>query len=108
MGILERFRLEGKTALVTGAAGGLGAAIAIALAEAGAAVACHGNRRPAEETSRAVLSLGRDSQSFTADLASPDGADSLYEAVSAAMKAPDILVNNAGAIHRELAESYDL
>ena len=42
MGILDRFSLEGKTALVTGAASGLGAAIAIALAEAGASVACHG------------------------------------------------------------------
>ena len=107
MGILDQFRLDGKLALVTGSATGLGRAIAIALAEAGASVACHGNRRTAEETTRAVLSLGRDSQSFTADLASPDGADSLYQAVSAAMKAPDILVNNAGTIHRELAESYD-
>jgi 2-deoxy-D-gluconate 3-dehydrogenase len=108
MGILDQFRLDGKLALVTGSATGLGRAIAIALAEAGASVACHGNRRTAEETTRAVLSLGRDSQSFTADLASPDGADSLYQAVSAAMKAPDILVNNAGTIHRDLAESYDL
>lgn len=47
MGVLDRFRLDGKTALVTGAASGLGAAIAVALAEAGANVACHGNRRPA-------------------------------------------------------------
>jgi 2-deoxy-D-gluconate 3-dehydrogenase len=107
MGILDQFRLDGKLALVTGSASGLGRAIAIALAEAGASVACHGNRRSAEETSRAVLSLGRESQSFTADLALPGGADSLYEAVSTAMKAPDILVNNAGTIHRELAESYD-
>jgi 2-deoxy-D-gluconate 3-dehydrogenase len=107
MGILDQFRLDGKLALVTGSASGLGRAIALSLAEAGATVACHGNRRSAEETSRDVLSLGRESQSFTADLALPGGADSLYEAVSTAMKAPDILVNNAGTIHRELAESYD-
>ena len=48
MTILDRFRLDGKTALVTGAASGLGAAIAVAMAEAGASVACHGNRRPAD------------------------------------------------------------
>jgi 2-dehydro-3-deoxy-D-gluconate 5-dehydrogenase len=107
MGILDQFRLDGKLALVTGSASGLGRAIALALAEAGASVACHGNRRSAEETSRDILSLGRESQSFSADLALPGGADSLYGAVSAAMKAPDILVNNAGTIHRERAESYD-
>jgi 2-dehydro-3-deoxy-D-gluconate 5-dehydrogenase len=107
MGILDQFRLDGKLALVTGSASGLGCAIAIALAEAGAAVACHGNRRSADETTRTIRSLGRESHSFTADLGVPDGADSLYEAAFAAMGAPDILVNNAGTIHREAAESYD-
>ncbi|MFL6306111.1 MAG: SDR family oxidoreductase [Candidatus Sulfotelmatobacter sp.] len=107
MSILDQFRLDGTLALVTGSASGLGRAIAIALAEAGASVACHGNRRSAEETSSAIRSLGRESQSFTADLGTPDGADSLYEGVSAAMKTPDILVNNAGTIYREPAESYD-
>jgi 2-deoxy-D-gluconate 3-dehydrogenase len=107
MGILERFRLDGKFALVTGSASGLGAAIAIALAEAGASVACHGHRRPADETSEQIRSLGRRSQSFAADLSKPDGADSLYAAVSAAIGAPDILVNNAGMIYREAAENYD-
>ena len=108
MGILERFRLDGKFALVTGSASGLGAAIALALAEAGASVACHGNRRPADETSEQIRSLGRQSQSFAADLSKPDGADSLYAAVSAAIGAPDILVNNAGMIDREAAENYDV
>jgi 2-deoxy-D-gluconate 3-dehydrogenase len=107
MGILDQFRLDGKLALVTGSAGGLGRAIAIALAEAGASVACHGNRRPAEETSRTIRASGRTSQSFAADLGTPDGADSLYEAVAAAMGAPEILVNNAGTIYREPAESHD-
>ena len=68
MGILDKFRLDGKLALVTGSATGLGAAIAIALAEAGASVACHGNRRPAEETSEKIRSLGHASRSFAADL----------------------------------------
>lgn len=61
MGILDRFRLEGKLAMVTGSATGLGAAIAVALAEAGASVACHGNRRPAEETSEKIRSQGHKS-----------------------------------------------
>jgi 2-deoxy-D-gluconate 3-dehydrogenase len=107
MGILDRFHLDGRLALVTGSASGLGAAIALALAEAGASVACHGNRRPADATSDQIRSLGRASQSFAADLSQPDGADSLYEAVSASMGAPDILVNNAGMIYRESAEDYD-
>src|ERR1700690_2546887 len=108
MGVLDRFRLDGKLALVTGSATGLGAAIAIALAEAGASVACHGNRRPAQETSEKIRSLGHASRSFAADLSQPDGADALYEAVLGAMGAPDVVVNNAGTIYRENAENHDL
>jgi 2-deoxy-D-gluconate 3-dehydrogenase len=107
MGILDRFRLEGKTALVTGAAAGLGAAIAIALAEAGATVACHGNRRPADATAEQIRALGKQAQSFSADLSQADGADKLFSAVSATMGSPDILVNNAGMIHRNTAESFE-
>jgi 2-deoxy-D-gluconate 3-dehydrogenase len=107
MGILDRFRLEGKTALVTGAASGLGAAIAVALAEAGAAVACHGNRRPAEATAEKIRAMGKQAQSFSSDLSAADGADKLFTAVAAAMGAPGILVNNAGMIHRNAAESFE-
>jgi 2-dehydro-3-deoxy-D-gluconate 5-dehydrogenase len=108
MGILDRFRLDGKLALVTGSATGLGAAIAIALAESGASVACHGNRRPAEETSKMIRALGRDSRSFAADLGTPDGANALYTAVQDVMGPPDIVVNNAGTIYREPAENHDV
>jgi 2-deoxy-D-gluconate 3-dehydrogenase len=104
----DRFRVDGKTALVTGAASGLGAAIAIALAEAGASVACHGNRRPAEETANRIRSMGRDAHAFSADLSAADGADRLYADVVAAMGAPHILVNNAGTIHREAAADHSL
>jgi 2-deoxy-D-gluconate 3-dehydrogenase len=108
MGILDRFRLDGKLALVTGSATGLGSAIAVALAEAGASVACHGNRRPAEETSEAIRALGHESRSFAADLSQPEGADRLYETVLADMGSPDVLVNNAGTIYREPAADHDL
>jgi 2-deoxy-D-gluconate 3-dehydrogenase len=108
MGILDKFRIDGRVALVTGSATGLGAAIAMALAEAGASVACHGNRRPADETSEKIRSLGRQSFSFAADLGDPKGADALYQDVFKSMGAPDILVNNAGAIYREPAENHDL
>lgn len=104
----ERFRVDGKTALVTGAASGLGAAIAVALAEAGAAVACHGNRRPAEETAQTIRAMGQEARSFSADLSLADGADRLYADVVAAMGAPHILVNNAGTIHREAAADHAL
>jgi 2-deoxy-D-gluconate 3-dehydrogenase len=108
MGILDRFCLDGKLALVTGSATGIGAAISLALAEAGASVACHGNRRPAEDTSLQIRSLGNESQSFAADLSIADGAERLFHAVQASMGAPDILVNNAGTIYRSPAEDYDL
>lgn len=107
MSILERFRLDGKIALVTGAASGLGAAIAIALAEAGADVCCHGNRRPAEATSAAIRALGRESKSFSADLSTPDGADRLFADATSTIGAPHILINNAGMIYRESAEDYN-
>jgi len=107
MGALDQFRLERKLALVTGSATGLGAAIAIGLAEAGASVACHGNRRPSNETTEKICSLGGEARSFAADLSKSGGADALYESVSAAMGVPDILVNNAGMIYREPAETCD-
>lgn len=106
MNILDRFRLDGALALVTGSASGLGAAIAIALAEAGADIACHGNRRPANATAEHIRSLGRESQSFLADLGTTEGPDQIFSAVSSSMRAPDILINNAGTIHREPAEQH--
>jgi 2-deoxy-D-gluconate 3-dehydrogenase len=76
--VLDLFRLDGKIALVTGAASGLGAAIATALAQAGAEVAVHGNRRPADET---AASIGAKAAAFQADLSSTDGPNSLFDAV---------------------------
>jgi 2-deoxy-D-gluconate 3-dehydrogenase len=103
--ILDLFRLDGKIALVTGAASGLGAAIAIALAQAGAQVAVHGNRRAATETAETI---GRNSTAFQADLSSITGAEELFHTVQARFGRVDILINNAGTIRRGAAEDTTL
>ncbi len=103
--VLDLFRLDGKVALVTGAASGLGAAIAFALGEAGATVACHGNRRAATQTAETI---GGDAAAFQADLSSTTGAAELFAAVKGRLGRVDILVNNAGTIHRDAAEEFKL
>jgi 2-deoxy-D-gluconate 3-dehydrogenase len=103
--ILESFRLDNKVALVTGSASGLGAAIAIALAQAGATVACHGNRRAATET---AATIGGDAAAFRADLSSTTGAEDLFTQVKEKFGRVDILINNAGTILRAAAEEVTL
>lgn len=103
--ILDLFRLDQKVALVTGAATGLGAAIAEALAQAGATVAVHGNRRPATETAEAI---GPKATAFQADLSSTSGAEELFAGVKKKLGKIDILINNAGTIIRHAAAEYPL
>lgn len=102
----DPFRLDGKVALVTGASAGIGAAIALALARAGADVACHGNTRPAAVTRDAVVALGRRAVALQADLADRASAERLVEETAAALGDVDILVNNAGTIRRAPAVDY--
>jgi 2-deoxy-D-gluconate 3-dehydrogenase len=104
--ILDRFRLEHKVALVTGASAGIGASIAAALSQAGAAVACHGNSRPADATAESILASGGNAIPFSADLSSEDSAEMLFEEVIAAFGQVDILVNNAGMIIRHDAVDF--
>lgn len=94
------FRLEGLTALVTGAGTGIGAAIARALAEAGADVACHGNRHAPAETAAEIGKLGRRAVVLAGDLREPATPDALVAATVEKLGALDILVNNAGIIRR--------
>lgn len=107
MAILDRFRLEGKNALVTGAASGLGAAIACAFSEAGAAVACHGNRRAATDVVERIRSRGGRAEAVAGDLSEERGASKVFEESVSRLGIIDILVNNAGTIYRQPAEEYD-
>jgi 2-deoxy-D-gluconate 3-dehydrogenase len=104
--ILDSFRLDGKVALVTGASAGLGAAIAVALAEAGADVACHGNSRAPDLTCESIAQLGRRTIPVYGDLGSREVPRKLFEATVKELGPLDILVNNAGTIRRGQAANY--
>lgn len=103
---MDAFRLDGQAALVTGASRGLGAAMAIALAQAGADVALHASTCPARVTADAVAGAGRRSALLTADLADRHAADGLVEGTISALGRLDILVNNAGIIRRAAAVDH--
>jgi 3-oxoacyl-[acyl-carrier protein] reductase len=88
------FDLSGKTALVTGASGGIGAAIARALHGAGATVGLHGTRTEPLEALKAEL--GDRAHVLPADLSDPEALAQLPKQAEGAMGSVDILVNNAG------------
>ena len=104
--ILDAFKLDGRVALVTGASAGLGAAIAVALAEAGAQVACHGNTRSPDGTCGAIENAGGVAHPITGDLSHRETSGALIEETLARFGSLDILVNNAGTIRRGPAADY--
>jgi 2-dehydro-3-deoxy-D-gluconate 5-dehydrogenase len=104
--ILDAFKLDGKVALVTGASAGLGQAIAVALAEAGAEVVCHGNSRTPDTTCQAITRLGRRALPVTGDLADRQVPGLLVDTTIREFGQIDILINNAGTIRRSPAVDY--
>jgi NAD(P)-dependent dehydrogenase (short-subunit alcohol dehydrogenase family) len=97
MSILDRFRLDGKVAVVTGASSGLGVTFAKALAEAGADVALGARREDRlEETRKLVESVGRAAVTRKTDVTDPADCDALVAAAVERFGRVDVLVNNAG------------
>ncbi len=99
--ILDLFKLDNKVALVTGSGRGLGQAMAIALAEAGADVAGL-DVLPLDETAASVQALGRRFLPLSANLleAHADDMTNVIQQVVAGLGSVDILINNAGIIRR--------
>lgn len=101
----QQFSLEGKVALVTGANTGLGQAMAVALADAGASVALVGRSAP-DETEALIQDAGGKTAVVMADLSNSDVASSVVQQAEDSLGPVDILVNNAGIIRREDALDF--
>ena len=100
MGILEDFRLDGKTALVTGASQGLGRGMAEGLAEAGADVVVVSRSADRLEAVRdTIRGLGRICEAIPTDIGDVSVISGMVEAAKAVTGRIDILVNNAGIAH---------
>src|SRR5215217_6441769 len=97
MTVLDRFSLDGRVAIVTGASSGLGVAFAQALAEAGADVAIGARRvEKLEETKALIEATGRRALAVRTDVTVVEDCQALVEATMAEFGRVDILVNNAG------------
>jgi 2-deoxy-D-gluconate 3-dehydrogenase len=99
------FDLSGRVAVVTGANTGIGQAIALALAEAGADIACVG-RTPADETVARAQAMGRKAAIITADLSTIEPVARIVDETLTTLGRLDILVNNAGIIRRADAVDF--
>jgi 2-deoxy-D-gluconate 3-dehydrogenase len=103
---LEAFQLHGKIALVTGSRRGIGAAIAVALAQAGADVFCHGRNADSGAVCDEIRALGRRASYFAADVTDSGACTDLFGHAIAEFGHLDILINNAGSIRRAPAAEY--
>lgn len=103
---MSLFDLSGKIAVVTGAGRGLGEAIALGLAQAGADVALVTNRTPADKTTDAIRALGRKAITIQADVADRSKLPGIIERTVDELGRIDILVNNAGIIRRTPAADH--
>ena len=105
---LTLFQLSGKNALVTGSRKGLGAGIALALARAGANVACHGRSPSDAGIVENIQRAGVKSVYISGDVGDPAACERIFKAALAEFGTIDILVNNAGIIRRAPAAEYSL
>ncbi|WP_072805981.1 SDR family NAD(P)-dependent oxidoreductase [Rhodococcoides yunnanense] len=97
MSVLDRFRLDGRVAIVTGASSGLGVAFAVALAEAGADLVLAARRvNGLQDTAELVRSRGRRALCVGTDVAEPDDCRAMATAAMSEFGRIDVLVNNAG------------
>lgn len=108
MNVLQLFSLEGKIALVTGCNKGIGKAIAVALAEAGADIIGVSSSLEAKgsEVELEVMALGRKFYAYSADFSDRPALYGFIEKVKTAHNKVDILVNNAGMIMRKPAAEH--
>jgi len=89
--------LEGKVAIVTGASGGIGQAVAVAMASAGAdVVVCGQNQGRLDATARLIQSSGRKVLSYSMNISQADAVQQMVDDVMAKWSRIDVLVNNAG------------
>lgn len=107
--VLQKLSLEGRVAVVTGGTGGLGGAISIAFAEAGADIIVSGRRYDAgEKTVAQVQRIGRKATFINADVTKSKEVNSLMEKAVAQWGKVDILVNGAGIVKTETGESTSI
>lgn len=104
---IQTFSLQGKVAIVTGANTGLGQAMAVAIAVAGADVALVGRSAP-DETQAKIESLGRKTAVVMADLSDVANVAGVIAEAEQALGPVDILVNNAGIIRRSDALEFSV
>lgn len=106
--ILDKFKLDGKTALVTGSNQGIGQAYAAALAEAGADIIGVSYQSDFTETEKIVTAIGRKFKSYVCDFSNRKNLYLFINDVKSDFKQIDILVNNAGTIlRRPISEHPD-